>query len=216
MPLLREVHRAEADSPIVLSFYDRIFGAERDPVAEPGTATGTPGNWWTVMANVPDILDHATRGFAVMGSPERALDGRIKELGRLRAAWGVQSQFVFSQHCKAGRTLGLTDEEIDSVPSWEVAHCYSEKERAFLAFADSLVLQHGRIAPALAERLTSVASDTEILEFTYSTLTYMMHAIISRALRLEYDDVDERICEIAAPDGSRAIDVNTMISARSE
>jgi alkylhydroperoxidase family enzyme len=216
MPLLREVHRQEADSPLVLSFYDRIFGPDRDPVDQPGTATGTPGNWWTVMANVPDILDHATRGFAMMGDPQRLLEGRIKELGRLRAAWGVQSQFVFSQHCKAGRSLGLTEAEIEAVPSWELADCYSDKERAFLAFTDSLVLQHGRVAPALAVRLTSLASDTEILEFTYSTLTYVMHAIMCRALRLEYDDVDERIREIAAPDGSQVIDVNTMISAQAE
>ncbi|HEV8064147.1 MAG TPA: carboxymuconolactone decarboxylase family protein [Acidimicrobiales bacterium] len=214
MPLLREVRREEADSPVVLSFYDRIFGPDRDPVAQPGTSTGTPGNWWTVMANVPDILDYATRGFAMMGDPARELPGRIKELGRLRAAWDVQSQFVFSQHCKAGRSLGLTEEEIEGVPSWELADCYSDKERAFLAFTDSLVLQHGRVAPELAARLTGLASDTEILEFTYSTLTYVLHAIMCRALRLEYDDVDERIVEIAAPDGSQVIDVNTLISAR--
>ncbi len=30
------------------------FG-DRDPVAEPGTATGTPGDWWPVFALVPDF-----------------------------------------------------------------------------------------------------------------------------------------------------------------
>lgn len=29
----------------------------------------------------------------------------------------------------------------------------------------------------------------------------MMHAVMSRALRLEYDDVDERVTEVPAPDG---------------
>jgi hypothetical protein len=42
-------------------------------------------------------------------------------------------------------------------------------------------------------------SDEEILELTYVTCMYEMHATMSRALRLEYDDVDERIVEIAAP-----------------
>ena len=36
-----------ADS--VLPLYDLMFG-ERDPVEQPGTAAGTPGNWWTVFA----------------------------------------------------------------------------------------------------------------------------------------------------------------------
>jgi hypothetical protein len=31
------------------------------------------------------------------------------------------------------------------------------------------------------------------------TLTYELHATMCRALRLEYDDVDERIVEIPAP-----------------
>jgi len=43
MPRLRQVPRAEA-APSVLRIYDLLFGT-RDPVAEPGTATGTPGNW---------------------------------------------------------------------------------------------------------------------------------------------------------------------------
>ena len=56
MPRLRQVPRAEA-SENVRKFYDQLFG-ERDPVQEPGTATGTPGNWWSVFALVPRIFDH--------------------------------------------------------------------------------------------------------------------------------------------------------------
>ena len=58
--------------------------------------------------------------------------------------------------------------------------------------------------------LTPIASDEEILEFTYVTCTYDMHATMSRALRLEFDDVDERIVEIPAPTGSSA-DVMSMV-----
>ena len=60
------------------------------------------------------------------------------------------------------------------------------------------------------EALKAELSDEEILEFTYITCTYMMHAIMSRALKLEYDDVDERVVEIAAPDGSDT-DVMSMV-----
>ncbi len=55
VPRLREIPKAEASAPIVLSMYQRLFG-DRDPVAEPGTATGTPGDWWTVFANSPDVM----------------------------------------------------------------------------------------------------------------------------------------------------------------
>ena len=39
MPVLRQISRAETDSDVVLRYYNRLFG-DRDPVAEPGTATG--------------------------------------------------------------------------------------------------------------------------------------------------------------------------------
>jgi hypothetical protein len=42
---LRQVSRAGTSDEIVLRMYDRLFG-DRDPVEEPGTATGTPGDWW--------------------------------------------------------------------------------------------------------------------------------------------------------------------------
>jgi hypothetical protein len=77
------------------------------------------------------------------------------------------------------------------------------------------VLQHGRVPDGVFEVLKAHLSDEEILEFTYVTCTYMMHAVMSRALRLEYDDVDERVVEIAAPDEA-ASDVMAMVDKGDE
>ena len=99
--------------------YQRLFG-DRDPVAEPGTATGTPGNWWTVFALVPDAFDHTTAGFQFYRSPNRKLTPRLRELGQTRAGWNIGSQFVFSQHCKACRDVGFTEEQVQALPSWPV------------------------------------------------------------------------------------------------
>ena len=55
-------------------------------------------------------------------------------------------------------------------------------------------------------------ADEEILELTYVTTLYEMHATICRALRLEYDDVEERVTEVAAPAGA-AIDVMRMVDS---
>ncbi|MDA2946117.1 MAG: carboxymuconolactone decarboxylase family protein, partial [Actinomycetota bacterium] len=40
-----------------------------------------------------------------------------------------------------------------------------------------------------------------ILEFTYITSLYFMHAVMTRALRLEFDDRDDPITEVDAPVG---------------
>ena len=72
MPVRRQVPRSEVTDETVLAYYNRLFG-DRDPVAEPGTATGTPGDWWTVYALSPDIFKHAVDGFAVYRNPARSI-----------------------------------------------------------------------------------------------------------------------------------------------
>ena len=213
MPRLKQAGR-EAENPYANAIFDLLFG-DRDPLKEPGTATGTPGNWWTVFNIVLDAFAHTTDGFKFYRDEARVIDPKLRELGQTRAGYVVGSQFVFSQHCKASRDVGLTEAQIEAIPHWSVADCFSEVERAVLAYTDGLVLQRGRVPDGVMETLKKHLSDEEILEFTYITCTYMMHAIMSRALRLEYDDVDDRIVEIAAPDGGDN-DVMSMVDTKEE
>ncbi len=199
MPRLRQVGR-DAAHPLAKTIYKMLFG-ERDPVVEPGTETGTPGNWWTVFALVPDVFDHAVAGFQLYRSPNRKLDPKYRELGQLRAGWARGSQFVYSQHCKAARGVGLGEEKIASIAAWQTAECYTPAERALLAYTDALVHDGGRTADGVFEALKAHLSDEEILEFTYVTALYDFHAVISKALKLEYDDVPDRMVEVAAPKG---------------
>ena len=199
MTRLRQVPRDEVANERVLAMYRRLFG-DRDPVAEPGTATGTPGDWWSVFANVPDVLEHAARGFGLYASPDRTLSPVLRELGQTRAGWLVGSQFVWSQHCKSCRSLGFDDAKIEAIKVGAASPAFDELESYVLAYTDALVLGHGRVPDELFAALRAQLSDAELLELTYITMMYSMHAVISRALRLEYDDRDDPIVEIAAPD----------------
>lgn len=197
MPRLRQVTRAEVDNEVVAMMYDFLFG-DRDPVSEPGTATGAPGDWWTVFANVPDVFEHAVQGFGLYQSPKRRLDPLLRELGQARVGWATQSQFVFSQHCKSLRGLGVSEERIAAVASWPAAQCFSSLEREVLAYADCLVYDHGRVPDGLFDALQRQLGDTALLELTYICALYLQHAVMSRALRTEFDDVGERIVEVPA------------------
>lgn len=210
MPVLRQVSRSEAKADIVLTMYDRLFG-DRDPVSQPGTATGTPGDWWTVFALAPDILKHAVDGFAVYRHPDRKIDPVLRELGQTRAGWVKGSQFVFSQHCKSLRGLGVSEEKIAAVPYWTVADVFNDQERTVLAYADCLSQASGRVPDQVFAKLKTFWSDEQIFEFTYITCLYDMHAVITRALRMEFDDRADPIVEVAAPEGFQAAD---FLSAR--
>ncbi len=202
MPRLREVPRSEAVAE-VQEMYARLFG-DRDPVTAPGTETGTPGNWWTVFALVPDIFNHAVAGFGVLRSKKRQLDPRLRELGLVRAGFAGGSQFVFSQHCKAARAAGLRDEQVTAIPAWSTAEVWSAAERAVLSYTDALILAQGRVQDGTFEALRAHLSDEAILELTYAVSLYGSHATMCRALRLEYDDVGERVVELPVPGAESA------------
>lgn len=205
MPRLEGVPLSEATQSVAKA-YERIFPG-RDPVKDPGTATGTPGNWWTVFALAPHIFDHAVAQFAMFGMFSEKnvsrLNGRLRELAILRAAFDAESQFVFSQHCKAARAAGVTDAEIEAIPHWQVSDIFGPKERTVLAYADCMALQRGRVSDGIFAALKKVLEPMEIVELSYYVMSYNLNAAMCRSLRLEYDDVPERIREVPIPAGGK-------------
>jgi alkylhydroperoxidase family enzyme len=95
----------------------------------------------------------------------------------------------------------MPEEKIAAIPSWQTSDVFDEVERAVLAYTDCLVLDGGRVPDGVFAALQAHLSDEAILELTYITCMYEMHATIGRALRLEFDDVPDRITELDAPEG---------------
>ena len=82
-----------------------------------------------------------------------------------------------------------------------------------LAYTDAMVLMGGRVADAIFEALRASLDPEMIVELTYIVAWYDMHAVTSKALRLEFDDVPERIVEVPAPEGFNA-DVMRMVDPK--
>lgn len=197
MPRLRQVPRAEL-APELDATFQMVFG-DRDPVAEPGTTMGTPGDWFPVFALVPDVFQAALASLHLGHRPDTISPPELLQLAIVRAGWVRGSQFVYSQHCKVAREVGIADDKIAAIVSWEVSEAFSPIERAVLAYTDALVERGGRVPDPVFDALRAELTDEQILELTYVAATYEMHAAISVALRLEYDDRDEPIVEVPAP-----------------
>lgn len=209
MARLEPVALAQAPAEI-REMYQAVFG-DRDPVAQPGTATGSPGDWWTVMARVPDLLATMTAQFGAFNSAKRELPEQFRELAIARAGFVTGSRFVFSQHSKVARAVGLSAEQVAAVPAWTVSDAFGADQRAVLAYVDDLVLQDGRVQDATFAALRAVLSEVAILELTIVAASYHLHGIVSRALRLEFDDVPEPVTEDPAPAGFRDEDLLVLL-----
>jgi alkylhydroperoxidase family enzyme len=200
MTRLGSPRRSEIASEEIHRRFDHLFG-DKDPAVEPGTKEGTPGTWWTTMANEPGVFHLIEERHKWQYSEERALSPLHRELALTRTGWARGSQFVYSQHRKVLRRLGVEEVKIDSLTNWSSTDWFTEQERVLLGYVDDLALGGGRVSDERFTQLRSVFSDVEILELTYVTCTYIMSATMSLALRLEFDDRPDPIVEVTSGSG---------------
>ena len=207
MARVRSVTRAETDAPIVHAMYDLIFGEGVDPAVDGArTTTGSPGDWWTTHALSPAVLEHSVQGFVLYRDPNRAIDPELRELAQARVGWSSGSTFVYSQHVQSMRGMGMDPRKISDLPAWQTSDAYSTIERAVMAYADAIALDGGRVSDELFAVLKDHLTDEAILELTYITAMYLQHAVVTRALRLEFDDVDEHVQVVEPPEEFRPED----------
>ena len=123
------------------------------------------------------------------------------------------AEYVVDFQPKIALEVVVRDEQLEAIPTWPTADVFDATERAVLAYTDELVLAAGRVQDPTFAAVREALGEIAVLELTYAVASYQLHATMCRALRLEYDDVDERIAEIAAPAESDA-DVMGTISMR--
>ena len=181
--------------------YDFLF-EDRDPVAEPGTL-GRHARRLVDGVRPGARRPRARRpGLRPLPEPEATPRPRVlRELAQTRAGWAAGSQFVFSQHCKSLRDLGVPRRRSPSIPTGRPPPASTPTERLVLAYTDCLVYDHGRVPDGLFDALQAHLSDEEILELTYIAALYLQHAVMSRALRTEFDDRPEPVVEVSGPTG---------------
>ncbi|MBU9825979.1 carboxymuconolactone decarboxylase family protein [Rahnella perminowiae] len=107
---------------------------------------------------------------AALGALENGpLDNVIIELAFLRVSQINGCAYCLDMHSKALRKMDVEQTTLDQLAGWQVSHAYSERERAALAWAESLTLIVATGAPDSAfEPLKAQFSDVEISELTFA------------------------------------------------
>jgi len=197
---VKEVGLAEA-TPETQAIYKGIFG-DRDPVEQPGTATGSRGDYWTTLALVPNIFKLSTEIVWGLLAPGRKLDPGLRELAILRTAIVGDCKFEYSQHLKVSKMPemgGLSEGKLASIKSWTASSQYTAAERAVMAATDQLIGRNLIEDETFAE-LKSYLSDQQIVELMYVITTYRAHGLMLRGLHLEFDDdTTARMQEVPPP-----------------
>jgi AhpD family alkylhydroperoxidase len=81
-------------------------------------------------------LDHA----AIKELDRVEFDARLRELVRIRASQINGCAYCIDMHTKDARAIGETEQRLYSLPAWRETPFFTDRERAALAFTESVTL----------------------------------------------------------------------------
>ena len=95
------------------------------------------------------------------------LDKTLLELVKLRASQINGCAFCLNMHSVEARKLGERQERLDLVAAWREAPCFSERERAALAWTEALTLvAHDRVPDEVYAMAKAPFTDEELVNLT--------------------------------------------------
>ena len=116
-----------------------------------------------------------------------SLDGRLREIVIIRMGHLAKSAYVLRQHVPAlALADGVTLEECDALADWRASKCFSERERAVLAYTDTMT-RDITVPDAVFAEVQCHFNDREIVELTVLIASYNMNARVLQALELDLE-----------------------------
>lgn len=100
------------------------------------------------------------------------LDERLIELVKLRASQINGCAYCVDMHARRLRELGEPNERIDAVAAWSEGPFFNDRERAALAWAESVtLLSEDHVPDAVFETARAEFGETELLHLTLVVAT---------------------------------------------
>jgi alkylhydroperoxidase family enzyme len=115
------------------------------------------------------------------------LDGRLREIVIIRMGHLARCQYVLRQHVPSlALADGLSLEECDALADWRATKLFSERERAALAYADTMT-RDIQVPDAVFAEVKKHFNPREIVELTVLIGSYNMNARVLEALALDLE-----------------------------
>jgi AhpD family alkylhydroperoxidase len=97
----------------------------------------------------------------------KVTDPKLRALVELRVSQINGCAFCLDMHAHEARQLGETQQRLDCVAAWREAPFYTERERAALAWAESIThVAETRVPDELYEEMKKHFSDQEMVDLT--------------------------------------------------
>ncbi len=111
---------------------------------------------------------------------------RTRELIILRIGWRTGSEYVFCNHVRISRDLGISDEEILGVRDPQRCQAYSKTDRAVLHLADELH-EHAEVTRSTWAALEKAFAPDELVELLLIAGFWRMAAGFVKSIKIPLD-----------------------------
>jgi len=162
-----------------------------DACAQLGEQLGIE-NWFATSNVSRGLLHSPTAARAIYGVIDalifhNTVASRTRELVILRIGWRTASEYVFCQHVRYSRELGIPDEDILGVRDPEHSRAYSDTDRCVIALADELH-ESARVSPATWSALEKVLTHQELVELVLTAGFWRAIAGFNNAAKIQLED----------------------------
>jgi alkylhydroperoxidase family enzyme len=101
------------------------------------------------------------------------LDRRLRELAILTVGRLTNAEYEYVHHQRLAKSVGVRQEQLDQLASWETAPVFNEQERAVIRYATE-VTQNVKVTDATFDALRTFLDNEQIVELTLNTGFYNM------------------------------------------
>jgi 4-carboxymuconolactone decarboxylase len=121
-----------------------------------------------------------------------AIDGRLRELVIIRVGHLTRVPYIVGQHVpNLAIPEGLTLDECEALQNWETSTLFGVRDRAVLAYADSMT-REVQVPDAVFAAIKPHFDERQIVELTVLIGTYNMHARVMQALEIDPEQPQAR------------------------
>jgi alkylhydroperoxidase family enzyme len=102
---------------------------------------GTPPNLYKALGNHPRLVAAWTEFSKTLRHDTRT-PRALRELVILRGAQLMRSEYEWAQHLPMARKAGVSDAQIEALPSWRTSPRFDAREKAALALGEAVTQGH--------------------------------------------------------------------------
>jgi alkylhydroperoxidase family enzyme len=138
---------------------------------------------YQALLNSPPVAEGWLKLFTAIRQ-KTSLGGRYRELAILRVALLNSADYEYRAHLPFALKEGVSQDQIDAIPGWQLSEKFDPRERAVLAYTDAMT-RGIRVPDAIFAGVRQHFDDRETVELTATIAGYNLVSRFLVAMQLE-------------------------------